>query len=381
MKFLPLVWSALWRKKTRTIFTVLSIVVAFMLFGMLQGVNSAFQATVDRANVNRLIVASAVSFTESLPYSYLAQIETVPGIEAVSHQSWFGAYYQDPKSFVFSFPVEPDRFTRVSSEYQLPPEQWDAFRRTRTGAIIGAELARKYGWKIGDSVPLHSAIWTKKDGTSDWTFDIVGIYSVPEDPNRGNQMFFHYDYFDEGRNFAAGRIGWCIVKVKDPSQSAAIAQAIDKLFANSSFETETKTEKEFQQSFLKQIGDINFIVTRILFAVFFALLFATGSSLMQSVRERIPELAVLKTLGFTDQGVLSLVFAESLLMCVLAALGGLGIATVLFPSFKDVFGTVRVPPAVIMEGVLLAALLAICTGLPPAWRAKRLHIVDALAGR
>jgi putative ABC transport system permease protein len=381
MKYLPLIWSALKRKKTRTIFTLLSIVVAFLLFGMLQGVNSAFQATVDRANVNRLIVASAVSFTESLPYSYLGQIETVPGVEAVAHQTWFGAYFQDPKNFVFSFPIEPDRFVQVFNEYQIAPGQLDAFQRTRTGAIIGEGLAKKNGWKIGDRVPLHSTIWTKADGTSDWTFDIVGIYRVPEDPNRANQFLFNYDYFNEGRNFGKGYIGWCIVKVKDPAQSASIAQAIDKHFANSSYETETKTEKEFQQTFLKQIGDINFIVTRILFAVFFALLFATGSSLMQSVRERVPELAVLKTVGFTDQAVLLLVFAESMLLCVLAAVMGLGLAAALFPSFKDVFGAVRVPPAVIAEGIALAALLAVCTGLPPAWRAKRLNIVDALAGR
>jgi len=381
MKFIPLVWSALWRKKTRTIFTLLSIVVAFMLFGMLQGVNSAFNATVDRANVNRLIVASAVSFTESLPYSYLSQIETVPGVEAVSHQSWFGTYFQDPKNIVFSFPMEADRFVRVSSEYQIPPDQLDALRRTRTGAIVGEDLAKKYGWKIGDRVSLHSTIWTKIDGTSDWPFDIVGIYRVADDPNRNSEFYFNYAYFDAARSFGKGSVGWCIVKVSDPAQSASIAQTIDKHFANSSYETETKTEKEFQQSFLKQIGDINFIVTRILFAVFFALLFATGSSLMQSVRERIPELAVLKTLGFTDQGVLVLVFAESLLLCVLAALAGLAVAAALFPGFKDVFGVVRLPPAVIAEGVIMAALLALLTGLPPAWRAKRLNIVDALAGR
>ena len=381
MKFLPLIWAALWRKKARTIFTLLSILVAFLLFGMLQGVNAAFNATVDRANVNRLIVASSTSFTESLPYSFMAQIERLPGVSSVSQQSWFGSYYQDPKNFVFSFPTEPARWLKAGAEYKLPADQFDAWLRTRTGAVIGIDVAKQYGWKIGDRVPLHSVIWTKTGGSSDWTFDIVGIYTAPDAPTRGNQFFFNYSYFDEARSFGKGRVGWYIVQVKDPRESAQIAASIDKLFANSSDETETKTEKEFQQSFLKQIGDINFIVTRILFAVFFALLFATGSSLMQSVRERVPELAVLKTLGFSDGAVLRLVLAESLLLCVLAALLGLAVAALLFPALKGAIGVVTLPREVIVEGVIIAILLALATGVLPAWRARQLNIVDALAGR
>lgn len=381
MKFLPLLWAALWRRKARTLFTLLSIVVAFVLFGLLQGVNAAFNSVVDRANVNRLFVANAVSFTESLPYAYQAQVETVPGVSAVSQQSWFGPYYQDPKNFVFSYPVEPARWRRVFTEYRLPDDQFDAWQRTRTGAIVGAELARHYGWKIGDRVPLHSTIWTKAGGGSDWDFDIVGIFTSPDFPSRENQFFFNYSYFDEARSFGKGLVGWLLVQVNDPARSAQIAADIDRRFANSSEETETKTEKEFQQSFLKQIGDINFIVTRILFAVFFALLFATGSSLMQSIRERIPEFAVLKTLGFTDGGVLRLVLAESLLLCVFSALAGLGLAALLFPALRDAIGVVRLPPAVLAQGIIIAVLLAVATGLLPAWRARQLNIVDALAGR
>jgi putative ABC transport system permease protein len=381
VKFLPLIWAALWRKKTRTVFTLASILVAFLLFGMLQGVNAAFNATIDRANVNRLIVASAIAFTESLPYSAMAQIEQLSGVSAVSQQSWFGTYYQDPKNFVFSFPTEPLRWRKVNPEYKLPDDQFDAWTRTRTGAVVGIDLARQYGWKIGDRVPLHSVIWTKAGGSSDWEFDVVGIYTSPDSPTRGNQFFFNYSYFDEARSFGKGRVGWFVAQVQDPRQSAQIAASIDKLFANSTDETETKTEKEFQQSFLKQIGDINFIVTRILFAVFFALLFATGSSLMQSVRERIPELAVLKTLGFTDGGVLLLVLAESLMLCVLAAALGLASAAALFPVLKGAIGVVTLPRVVIIEGGVIAVCLALATGLLPAWRARQLNIVDALAGR
>jgi putative ABC transport system permease protein len=341
-------------------------------------VNSAFNEAVERANVNRLVTTNSISLTESLPYSDLQQIEALPGVARVAHASWFGPYYQDPKNFVFAFPIEPERYFAVYPELVVPKEQLDALLHTRTGAIIGADLARKYGWKIGDRVPLHSTIWTKPDGTSDWSFDIVGIYTVPSNPAQENAFFFNYSYFDEGRAFGKGTVGWYIEQVKDPRQSAEVAAAVDKLFANSSDETKTETEKEFQQAFLKQIGDINRIVTYILFAVFFALLFATGSTMMQSVRERVPELAVLKTLGFSDTGVLTLVLCESLLLCVLAALLGLAIAWLLFPGLKDTLGVVKMPLPVIVEGVIGAALLALVVGTIPAWKAKRLDIIEAL---
>ena len=380
MKYFPLLWAALWRKKARTIFTLLSITVAFLLFGMLQGVNAGFNQAVEKANVNRLITTSSIALTENLPYGDLAQIEALPGVAGVAHASWFGPYYQDPKNFVFSFPVEPERYFGIYPELILPKEQLQAFINTRTGAVIGADLARKYGWKIGDRVPLHSTIWTKPDGTSDWNFDVVGIYENPTDRAQENAFFFNYKYFDEGRSFSKGTVGWYIVRVKDPTQSAQIAAAVDKLFANSPDETKTETEKEFQQAFLKQIGDINMIVTYILFAVFFALLFATGSTMMQSVRERIPELAVLKTLGFSDTSVLTLVLCESLLLCLLAAALGLLAAWALFPMLKDTLGVVELPTPVIVEGMVVAALLAFITGIFPAWRAKRLDIVEALRG-
>ena len=380
MKYFPLLWATLWRKKARTIFTLCVIVIAFLLFGMLQGVNSAFNQAVERANVNRLVTTSSIALTENLPYADMTQIEALPGVARVAHATWFGAYYQDPKNFIFSFPVEPERYFSVFPELRLPKEQLDAFVHTRTGAVIGADLVHKYGRKIGDRVPLHSTIWTKPDNTSDWTFDVVGIYENSDDRSQENAFFFNYSYFDEARGFGKGKIGWYTVQVKDPKQSAQIALAVDKLFANSPDETKTETEKEFQQAFLKQIGDINMIVTYILVGVFFALLFATGNTMMQSVRERIPELAVLKTLGFSDTGMLTLVLSESILLCVLAALLGLFAAWAMFPMLKDVLGVVSMPTPVIIEGVVVALLLAFITGIFPAWRAKRLDIVEALRG-
>jgi len=378
MKFLPFVWSMLWRKKVRTLFTLLSILTAFLLFGMLQGVNSAFKESIDRANVNRLIVANRISLIENLPRSYMAQIEAVPGVAQVAQYSWFGGYFQEPKNFIASFPTEAERDRDMYPERKLPAEQLQALLHTRTGAVIGRSLAAKYGWNIGDHIPLHSTIWVKANGSSDWDFDILGIYEVPGDHAQENSFFFNYAYFDEARTFSKGNVGWYVVKVTDPAQSAQVAAAIDRLFANSPAETKTETEKEFQQAFMKQIADINLIVVYILFAVFFALLFATGSTMMQSVRERIPELAVLKTLGFTDAQVLALVLSESLVLSLSAALLGLGLAVLLFPWLKDTFGLVKMPWVVVGEGVALAAGLALAAGIIPAWLAKRMVIVEAL---
>src|SRR3984957_6379472 len=236
MKFLPLLWAGLWRKRTRTIFTLLSIVVAFVLFGMLQGVNAAFSNAVEAAAVDRLDVVSRISFTESLPISYQSQIETLPGVAGVTFESWFGTYYQDPKKFVFSFPIDAARFFPLYPELRLPKDQLAALVRTRTGAVVGYKLAQKYGWKIGDKVPLHSVIWTQANGSSDWAFDIVGIYDAPRDPNQAISFFFNYSYFDEARSFSKGTVGWYVVKVKDPKQAMQVAAEIDKRFANSSDE-------------------------------------------------------------------------------------------------------------------------------------------------
>jgi putative ABC transport system permease protein len=372
-------WAMLWRKKLRTSLTLLSILIAFLLFGMLQGINAAFQETIERSNVNRLIVTNRIALTESLPYSYLSQIESIPGVAIVSHESWFGPYYQDPKNLIVAFPVEANREFRAHPEIVLPKRQIDAMEHTRDGAIVGAGLVKKYGWKIGDHIPLHSTIWVKaSDGNSDWYFDVVGIYEEPSNRTREDAMFFNYKYFDEARTFGKGTVGWYVVQLRDPDQSAQVAATIDKLFANSPNETKTQTEKEFQQAFLKQIADISLIVTYILFAVFFALLFAVGSTAMQAVREQVPELAVLKTLGFSDTRVLVLVLLQALVLCVVAALLGLATANFLFPLLRDTLGVVKMPLRVIVEGVVMAATLAAATGVIPAWRAKRLVIVEAL---
>ena len=381
MKYFPLLWATLWRKKARTIFTLLSIVIAFLLFGMLQGVNAAFSESIERANVNRLITTSNISLTESLPLAQLAQIESVPGVAVVAYASWFGAWYREPRNFIFAQPVDIDRHVAAVPELKIAAETIDALKRTRDGIIVGTELMQKTKWKLGERVPLNSTIWAKQDGSSTWSFEIVGTYDVPSDPAQTNGALFNHSYFDEARVLARHRIGWWVISVRDPNQSAQIAAAIDARFANSPDETKTQSEKEFSASFLKQFGDINFITNSILGAVFFTLLFLTGNTMMQSVRERIPELAVLKTLGFSDAQVTTLVLAEALLLCLVAAVLGLALARALFPLLKDVIGVVSLPASVIGNGLAVAVLLALVTGGLPALRAKRLVIVDALAGR
>lgn len=381
MRFLPLIWAELRRRPLRSILTFLSILVAFLLFGLLQGVNAAISFGIERAHLDRLYVMSMISMTESLPLAYEKEIAALPGVHGVAHAQWFGGWYQDPKNVVAAFAIEPRKYLPLFPEGLLPGAQLEAMARTRTGAVIGRALAQKYGWKLGDRVPLHSTIWIKSDGNADWIFDIVGILDYPDDPDRANAFFLNFDYFDEARLREKGKVGWFVVHTADPRRSAAFSESIDRLFANSSDETKTQDEKEFHQSFMKQIGDIGFIANAILGAVFFTLLFLTGNTMMQSVRERIPELAVLKTIGFSDGRVTALVLGESVLLCFAGAAAGLAAADFAFPMLKSYIGTARLAPSVLLSGSGAALLLAVLTGLPPALRARRLSIVDALAGR
>jgi putative ABC transport system permease protein len=381
MKYFPLIWVGLWRKPSRTVFTLLSVVIAFLLFGLLQGVNAAFDQSIASADVDRLIVESRISFTEGLPYADLAQIEGMPGVNGVAFASFIITEYQDRKNAMVAFAVDPARYFSVTPELVVPPDQLDALVHTRTGAIVGQALATKYGWKIGDRLPLHARNWANRDGSSDWSFEIVGIFHNAKDSAQEQAIVINHGYFDEARSIGKGTVGWYIVRIADPLQAVGVAAAIDKLFANSADETRTVTEKEFSQSFLKQVGDINFIVTAIIGAVFFMLLFLTGNTMMQSMRERIPEFAVLKTLGFSETRVLMLVLTEALVLCLAAALAGLALAALTFPMLKQVVGVTSLPGGVILTGLACAILLALTVGLPPALRARRLSIVDALAGR
>ena len=387
MKYFPLIWATLWRKKARTIFTLLSVIVAFLLFGMLETIDYAFSHPSSGVTAaDKLITTNKYSITLSLPFSDAQEIRSVPGVVDVTWISWFGGYYQESKNFVFAVPMDTDSYFNVyKDQFIVSDEQLQAYRNTRTGALVNADLMKKFNWKVGDKVPLHSTIWTqKKDGSLDWTFDIVGSFSV-KDPTQASAqastLLFHYDLFDEGRSFGKGKVGWFEERVSDPSEASAISGRIDALFANSSDETKTQPANDFTMAFIKQFGDIGFVLRAILGAVFFTLLFLTGNTMMQSVRERIPELAVLKTLGFGDGLVLELVLAESLLLCVIAAVIGLLLSFAALPIIKQGLQGVELSPRALIPGLGAAVLLALIVGLPPALRAMRLNIVDALADK
>ncbi len=382
MKFFPLVWAGMWRKRGRAILTLLSIANAFLLFGLLQGFSAGVNSTISESHADVLITASRISQVEPLPMSQLAQIRSVPGVRAAASILLFHGTYRTPTGFVRGFAVDPDALVAANPQSTLTKVQIDALKHSRTGVLVPSTVAAQYGWKVGDRIPLKSFFWTNRDGTTIWPLDVAAIYPAnADDLFFGSALLVNYDYVDQGRTMSNGTSSVFLVRVKDPSKAAEVGAAIDKLFANSPHETKTASERQLAQDSIKQIGDIGLIVTAIMGAVFFALLLSVGAVMMQSFRERSHELAILKTLGFTDNGVLRLILAESLLFCVTSAAIGLGLAAAIFPLIKRLIGFDLQSGPVLLIGIAIAALLAIVTGLPPAIRGRRLQIVDALAGR
>ncbi len=385
MKYLHLIWAALMRSKTRTLLTMLSVVAAFLLFGMLDAVRVAFNSSANVAGYDRLVVASRLSITQMLPMRLQPQIEAVPGVKKAVHMAWFGGIYRDQKNFFPNMSTGPG-FFELYPEYQLPPEQLKAFETTRNGAVVGEALARRHGWKLGDTNPLQATIFPTR-GSNDWQFKLVGIYKVADQKRRGeeNQLYFRWDYFNEANDYVKDRVGWWMVKLSDPSAGDRVAQAIDRISANSDHETKTQSEQAFNQAFVKQFADVGMIVTGIMAAVFFTLVLLTGNTMAQAVRERIPELAVLKTIGFSNRSVLWLVLAESVLLVVLGGLIGLVLAGALVKAVSagsnGMIQLDTVPTATWLVGLGLMLGIGIVVGTLPALRAMRLSIVDALAGR
>ncbi|GHE39059.1 ABC transporter permease [Vulcaniibacterium thermophilum] len=385
MKYLHLIWAALFRSRTRTLLTLLSVVAAFLLFGMLDAVRVAFNSSANVAGYDRLVVASRLSITQMLPVRLESQIERVPGVEKAVRMAWFGGIYRDQRNFFPNMSTGPG-FFELYPEYEISPAHLRAFESTRNGAVVGEALARRYGWKVGDTIPLQATIFPTR-GSNDWQFKLVGLYRVKDTKRRGeeNALYFRWDYFNESNDFVKDRVGWWMVKLADPDQADRVARAIDKLSENSDHETKTQTEQAFNQAFVKQFADIGMIVTSIMAAVFFTLVLLTGNTMAQAVRERIPELAVLKTIGFSNRSVLWLVLAESTLLIVIGGAIGLGIASVLIAgvaaSTNGMIQLDTVPPETWAMGVALMLGIGLIVGLLPALRAMRLNIVAALAGR
>ena len=379
MKFFPLLWSSLWRKKIRTIFTLLSVFVAFILFGLLMTIRTAFSFGVDIAGLDRLVLIHKVSLIMPLPVSYKERLAATEGVSLVSHQSWFGGVYQDPSNFFAQMVVEPEPFMKIYPEFKIPPDQVKAWLADRQGAVVGVDLAKRFGWKIGDRIPITGTIWQPKQGQV-WEFNIVGLYDGDQGVDK-TQFFFRYDYLDENRRQGDGLVGWYVVKIADPSQAQQMGAKFDAMFANSSAETKTTTEKGFVEGFAKQVGDIGAIMIAILIAVLFTMLLVAANTMAQSVRERTSEMGVLKTLGFSNAAVLTLILSESVLIAVIGGALGLGAAWLIVQQGDPTNGMLPIfvlPPRDVAIGAVMVVVLGLIAGALPAFNAMNLKITDAL---
>jgi len=380
-KYVPLLAASMRRKPLRLFFTLASIVVAFLLFGLAESLRYSLQAGVDVAGADRLITMHKVSFTQLLPMSYENRIRAVDGVVDVTPQTWFGAWYQDERNQLPTFPVDPDAFLRMYPEYVLPDDQRVAWVADRAGILIGRGLADITGWKVGDTVPLRSSIWRRADGNDTWDFNVRAIYDLPQGGDT-RQILMHQEYFEEGKAQAKGLIGWYLVKVASVERAGVVATQIDAQFANSPAETKTSSERAMAQSFVNQVGNIGAILRAIVTAVFFTMLLVTANTMAQSVRERTNEIGVLKTLGFSNGGVLGLVLSEAVLVTVVG--GGLGLAGAWWlgiqfePVFRQYLPGFKVPGSAVVLGVLIMLGLGLAAGAVPAAQAMRLRIVEAL---
>lgn len=382
MKYAYFILKNLTRKKVRTLLTVLSILIAFLLFGLLKSLSAAFNQGAQIAGEDRLVSINKVTLIQPLPYAYLDKVRMISGVEIATMANWFGGYYQDKKNQFPQFPVNADvHFSLYKDSLVISDEALAAWKQDKAGAVIGDALAKKFGWKVGDRIPLIG-MFPQKNGSTTWEFTVRGIFKCIDSSRDTNFMYFHYDYFDKARQYGEGTIGWMIIKVKDPKQSAEVAKAIDAMFANSMAETKTDSEKEFSKSFAKQFGDIGLITTLILGAVFFTMLLVAGNTMSQNFRERIPEIAILKTLGFTDKIVMLMILAEALLICAIGGLLGLGLAKFFLTLAQDALAAnlpgMKMGLSIFASGASWILLFGVMTGAIPAWQGLRLNIIQAL---
>jgi putative ABC transport system permease protein len=381
VKFLALLFANFKRHKLRTLLTVLSIVVAFILFAYLAAIRKAFEMGVSVAGQDRLVVRHKVSLIQLLPASYEADIEKIDGVEDATHGTWFGGIYQDPKNFFGQIAVNPQEFMRMYPEFKLPPDQMKAWLSSRTAAVVGRTTANRFRWKVGQKIPLQATVWRPKAGGMTWTFDLVGIYDGESKETDTSNFLFRSDYLQENNVWGAGQVGWYYIRVADPNRAEEVARKVDQQFANSPAETKTETEGAFVKGFAEQMGNIGAIIRAILTAVFITILLVAGNTMAQSVRERISELGVMKAIGFTDTQVLGFVLAESLLIAVIGGAVGLLIGWTLVSAGDPTRGALPIfffPPRDIIIGGVIAVLLGLLTGLLPAVQAMRLNAVEAL---
>jgi putative ABC transport system permease protein len=384
MKFLPIVWRNLLRRKFRTVFTTGAIFFAFLLFGVLMAIRAAFGMGVQMAGEQRLMVIDKISLIQPLPASYEERITQVPGVKAITHANWFGGYYQDVRHQFATMAVDPETWLKMyPDEFVVPPDQAKTWIGDRTGAIVGSDTAKRYGFTVGQRIPIEGTIFRRPDG-GPWEFTIDGIYTSALKGADKTNLFFHYDFLNEtvkSANFH-DQVGWYVISIANPAEAPAVAARVDKLFENSPVETRTDTEKAFVSGFAKQVGDIGSIMMAIVGMAMFTILLVSGNTMAQSIRERTNELAVLKTLGFSSGRVLGMVLLES--TCIAVVGGGLGLAvadaaiTVKGDPTGGILPAFYFPIPDLIAGVGLVLILGLASGILPAWQAGRLRIVDAL---
>jgi len=376
MKYFHLVFVNLKRKKLRTLLTTGSFVVALFLFGVLATIKTALSSGVDVAGVDRLVIRNRISLIMPLPISYRDVIRGMPGVEEVTFATWFGGYYQDMKNFFPNYAIDVETYRKVYPEYIFPDDEWNAFVADRQGCVISPPLANRFGFKIGDRIPMIGTVWT---GT--WDFNVRAIYNATETEMVTPELWFQYDYLEERRPFMKGTVGWYIVKIKDPANAVAVTKAIDDRFANSPNETKTETEKSFAAGFANQIGNIRLLMLSIGSVVFFTLLLVTGNAMASTVRERTAELAVMKTVGFTDSAILALVLAESIMIAAVGGTIGIALAKIFTLSGDPTHGMLpyfHLPNDDLILGLVVTLATGAVAGIIPAVGAMRLKIVDAL---
>jgi putative ABC transport system permease protein len=381
-RWLPLVWANLKRRKLRFAFTLISILLAFLMFGMLDALRTSLSQAVNLAGADRIMTLSKVNITVSLPRGYYEKVKALSGVRAVAGFNWFGGVYRDSKAQIQVLATDPEQLVAVYPELKVKPEQFEAWKHDRQGVIVGPTLANMYQWKVGDRIPIRSDIWRKGDGGDTWEFNIVGIYDATGSGVDKATIYFHYDYFNESLQYGKDQVGWMVVRVADPAQSDALSKRIDDMFVNSPFETKTATEREFVKRVLEQMGNIGLILVSVTTAVFFTMLLVTANTMAQSVSERTNEIGVLKTLGFSGPSILSLVLLESLFITFVGGLLGLGLAWLLASgmgeAIKDYFPVFKLDTGTFITGISLMVVFGLITGAWPALTAMRLKIVDAL---
>lgn len=377
MKYVPLLFANLLRRKVRTILTVGSFAVALFLFCLLVTIRAAFNQGVEVAGADRLVVINKVSMIQPLPIAYRDRLARVKGVKEVTWANWFGGVYQDEKNFFPQFAIGHETYRDIYQEFVVPDDQWQAFLADKQGAIVGKATADRFKFKVGDRVPIKGAIYP-----GDWQFNVRGIYTGKRPNDDLTQFWFRWDYLSESAPpWAQNIAGWYVVRVAPGSDAVQVTKDVDATFGNSAWETRTQTESAFMSSFVEQMGNIEFLMSAIGAVVFFTLLLVTGNTMAISVRERTGELAVLKTVGFSDRGVLVLVLFESLLIAVLG--GGLGIAlakglTLRGDPTNGMLASFYLSPEGMAAGAALALSVGLIAGILPAVSAMRLQVVDAL---